>query len=64
MSCYSNQRRDWIFVTGYRFFSSAKNKSKNIGKNKYKILSDKYYQKLLDYDKNLQQIHFKLLKKE
>ena len=33
MMRYSVQRRDWIFVKGYRFLSFAKNIGKNIGKN-------------------------------
>ena len=33
---YSVQRRNRIFVKGYRFLSFAKNQGKNIGKNKSK----------------------------
>ena len=33
MTRYSVQRRDRIFVKGYRFFSLAKNVGKNTGKN-------------------------------
>ena len=45
---YSIERRDRIYVKGYRFLSFAKNMGKS--------LSNKYGQKLLDSTKNLQQM--------
>ena len=45
---YSIESRDRIYVKGYGFLSLAKNMGKN--------LTNKYSQKLIDSDKNLQQI--------
>ena len=47
MTQYSVQPRDWIFVKGYGYLVFAK----NMGKNKSRILSFKYSQKLLDHAK-------------
>ena len=41
MTCYSVQPRNWIFVKGYGFLSSAGNMGKNIGKT----LTSKYSRK-------------------
>ena len=51
MMYHSIEPRNQIFVKGYRFLSFAKNMNTNIGKNKSKILSDKYSQKLLNHPK-------------
>ena len=47
MTRYSVQPRDRIFVEGYGYLAFAK----DMGKNKNKILSFKYSQKLLDHAK-------------
>ena len=47
MTRYSVQPRDRIFVKGYGYLAFAK----DMGKNKNKILSFKYSQKLLDHAK-------------
>ena len=47
MTRYSVPPRNWIFVKGYGFLSSAKNMVRHISKN----LSSKYSQKLLDHAK-------------
>ena len=47
MTRYSVQPRDRIFVKGYGCLAFAK----DMGKNKIKILSFKYSQKLLDHAK-------------
>ena len=41
MTCYSVQRKDWIFVKGYGFLSFSKNAGKNFGTNIRKKLSSK-----------------------
>ena len=47
MTRYSVQPRDRIFVKGYGYLAFAK----DMGKNKIKILTFKYSQKLLDHAK-------------
>ena len=64
MTRYLVHPRDKIFAKGYRFFSFAKNKGKNNGKNIIKSLSNKYSQELLDHAKNLQAIHLALLQNQ
>ena len=64
MTRYWVHPRDKIFAKGYRFFSFAKNKGKNNGKNIIKSLSNKYSQELLDHAKNLQAIHLALLQNQ
>ena len=56
MRRYSIESKDWIFVKGYRFLSSAKNTRRNIGKNISKTL------KLLDHAKKSKQFATDALK--
>ena len=44
--------------------SSARDRSKNMGKYKSKALSSKYNQNVLDNAKHIQEMHSKLLRKE
>ena len=67
MTWYSVQPRETMFAKGYGFFSFPKNMGKNVvnvSENVSKNLSGKYSQKRLDYAKNLQQMHLKLVEKE
>ena len=67
MTWYSVQPRERMFAKGYGFFSFPKNMGKNVvnvSENVSKNLSGKYSQKRLDYAKNLQQMHLKLVEKE
>ena len=51
MTHYLVEARDRILVKGYRFFSFAKNQSRNIGKNISKNLNGKYSQKSINHAK-------------
>ena len=53
MTHYSVQRRNRIFVKGYRFLSFVKNMGKNIDKKISRNLSSKYSLKFLDHAKQL-----------
>ena len=53
MTRYSVERRDRIFVRGYRFLPFAKNMGRNIGKNISQNLSGKDSKESLDHVNNL-----------
>ena len=64
MKRYSLQRRNRIFVKGYRFLSLARNMVKNIGENISEKLSSNYIQKRLSHAKPSAKIHLQLLQKK
>ena len=64
MQRYSGQPRGSIFIKGYGLLPFARNTGKNAGINISKNLTSIFSQKILDYAKNLLQIHLKLLQKE